>query len=81
MRSLIVALLAILLCSVVTAQDKIYKVRTPDGKILFTDKPPPGSVIVSEREVPPPSTEPAAPAAKQEVRPGTVQGRQRPDLA
>jgi hypothetical protein len=75
MRSLIVALLAALLCAGVAAQDKIYKVRTADGKILFTDKPPPGSAIVSEREVPPPTPEPAAPAAKPEPRPGTGQGR------
>ena len=78
MRHLLVALLAALLCASVAAQDKIYKVRTADGKILFTDKPPPGSVIVSEREVPPPSPGPAAPAAKPEPHPGTGQGRPTP---
>lgn len=75
MRSLLVALLAALLCAGVAAQEKIYKVRTPDGRILFTDKPPPGSVIVSEREVAPPSPEPAAPTAKPEPRSGTAKGR------
>ena len=74
MRYLLVAILAGLLCTGVTAQDKIYKVRLPDGRILFTDKPPPGAVIVSERDAPP-SPEPPAPAAKKETQPGTVQGR------
>lgn len=55
MRSLIVATLAALLCAGAAAQDKIYQVRLPDGRILFTDRPPPGAKIISEREVPPPS--------------------------
>jgi hypothetical protein len=60
MRSLIVALLATVLCVGAAAQDKIYKVRLPDGRILFTDRPPPEAKILSEREIPPPS--PDAPA-------------------
>lgn len=60
MRSLLVAILAILLCAGASAQDKIYKVRLPDGRILFTDRPPPGAKILSETEMPPPSPEPPA---------------------
>ena len=67
MRSLIVALLATVLCAGAAAQDKIYKVRLPDGRILFTDRPPPEAKILSEREIPPPS--PDAP-----VRPGQGDG-------
>ncbi len=59
MRTLILAALLALACAGTAAQDKIYKVRMPDGRILFTDRPPPGGVIVSEREAPPPT--PAAP--------------------
>lgn len=36
------------LCSAVAAQT-IYKVETPDGTILFTDSPPPGSKVLEER--------------------------------
>jgi hypothetical protein len=57
MRSLIVALLALSVCAGVAAQDKIYKVRLPDGRILFTDRPPAGAKILSERDVPPPEPE------------------------
>lgn len=61
MRTLTVAILSALLCAGAAAQDKIYKVRLPDGRILFTDRPPAGAKILSEREVPPPS--PVQPAA------------------
>jgi predicted ribosome quality control (RQC) complex YloA/Tae2 family protein len=62
MRSLVVAILSALLCAGAAAQDKIYQVRLPDGRTLFTDRPPPGSKIISEREVPPPSPDtPARP--------------------
>lgn len=54
MRSLTVALLAAVLCAGAAAQEKIYKVRLPDGRILFTDRPPPGAKILTEREVPTP---------------------------
>jgi hypothetical protein len=57
MRSLIVALLALSVCAGVAAQDKIYKVRLPDGRILFTDRPPAGAKILSEQDMPPPSPE------------------------
>jgi hypothetical protein len=57
MRLLTVAIFAALLCAGAAAQDKIYKVRLPDGRILFTDRPPKGAVIISEREVPPASPE------------------------
>jgi hypothetical protein len=60
MRPLTVALLAALLCTGAVAQDRIYKVRLPDGRIMFTDQPPPGAKIISEREMPAPS--PEAPA-------------------
>ena len=73
MRSLLVAILVGLACVSAAAQDKIYKVRMPDGRILFTDRPPPGGVIVSEREAPPPSA-PAAPAkAPKAIQPGSAQ--------
>ena len=55
MRSLTVAILSALLCAGAAAQDKIYKVRLPDGRILFTDRPPAGAKILSEQEMPPPS--------------------------
>lgn len=62
MRSLIVAIFAALLCAGAAAQDKIYKVRLPDGRILFTDRPPAGAQILSEREAPPPPADvPARP--------------------
>jgi hypothetical protein len=73
MRPLIVALLAGLLCAGAAAQDKIYKVRLPDGRILFTDRPPPGAKIVSEREIPPPSPEAPARPGQGEAGPTPVQ--------
>jgi len=78
MRSLLVALLVALACAGADAQSKIYKVRLPDGRILFTDAPPAGAVVLSERETPPPPPEPAAPpapAAKKEPATGTPQER------
>jgi len=57
MRSLIVALLALSVGAGVAAQDKIYKVRLPDGRILFTDRPPAGAKILSEQDMPPPVPE------------------------
>lgn len=51
MRLLLAALLAGLACVGASAQDRIYKVQTPDGRVLFTDRPPPGSKVLSEREV------------------------------
>lgn len=51
MRLLLAALLAGLACVGAAAQDRIYKVQTPDGRVLFTDRPPPGSKVLSEREV------------------------------
>jgi hypothetical protein len=73
MRSLIVAALAALLCAGATAQDKIYKVRLPDGRILFTDRPPPGAKILSEREVPPPSADTPARPAPSDAGPAPLQ--------
>ena len=62
MRLLTVAILTALLSAGAAAQDKIYKVRLPDGRILFTDRPPAGAKILSEREVPPPPADaPARP--------------------
>lgn len=57
MRPLIAAIVATLLCAGAAAQDRIYKVRLPDGRILFTDRPPPGAKILSEQEVPPPAAD------------------------
>lgn len=56
MRVTFVVIVSALLCAGAAAQDKIYKVRMPDGRILFTDRPPPGARIESEREVPPPTS-------------------------
>jgi len=67
MRSLTVALLLALTCTGTHGQDKIYKVRLPDGRILFTDKPPAGGVVMFEREVPPAPPPAAAPAPKREA--------------
>ena len=72
MRSLLVAILVGLTCVGAAAQDKIYKVRLPDGRILFTDRPPPGGVIVSEREAPPPAAPAAPPTAAQPGQAGTA---------
>ena len=70
MRPLFVALFATVLCAGATAQDRIYKVQLPDGRILFTDRPPAGAKILSEREVPPPSTDvPARPGQGDAVTP------------
>jgi hypothetical protein len=42
----------------------IYKVRMPDGTILFTDSPPAGAKILEERQpLPPPATPAPAPRA------------------
>jgi hypothetical protein len=63
MRTLIVGALSCLFCLVANAQSKIYKVRMPDGRILFTDAPPQGAVVLSEREAPEaPAARPPAPA-------------------
>ena len=61
MRLLTAALLSALLCAGAAAQEKIYKVRLPDGRILFTDRPPAGAKILSEQEVAPPPPAAAAP--------------------
>jgi hypothetical protein len=61
MRLLLVAIFGSLLCASVAAQDKIYKVRLPDGRVLFTDTPPPGATIEAEREAPPPPPVPPPP--------------------
>jgi predicted component of type VI protein secretion system len=78
MRLLLIAILAGLFCAGAGAQNKIYKVRMPDGRILFTDSPPPGAAIVSENEAPaapPParSPVPAPAAAKQPAPPRAAQ--------
>jgi hypothetical protein len=72
MRTLLVALLVGVLAAGVAAQGKIYQVRLPDGRILFADQPPPGAVIVSEREV---SPAPPAPAAAPKKAQPTLQER------
>jgi Domain of unknown function (DUF4124) len=50
----------------IVALATIYKVRMPDGTILFTDSPPPGGKILEEREASPtpprPATKPATPS-------------------
>lgn len=56
-------LLAALLAGLVAGSagaDTIYKVRLKDGSIAFTDRPPPGSMILDKREAqPPPAVLPA----------------------
>lgn len=73
MRSLIVAILAALLCAGAAAQDRIYKVRLPDGRILFTDRPPPGAKILSERDVSPPAEAPPRPGPADDDRSASLQ--------
>lgn len=78
MRSLTVAILATLLCCGAFAQDRIYKVRLPDGRIMFTDRPPPGAQVLSEREFPappPPAAAAAAGAARDDAVPAPAQAR------
>jgi hypothetical protein len=75
MRSLLVAIVAAALCTVAAAQDRIYKVRLPDGRILFTDKPPPGAQIVSEREVEPAAAPPPPPPDKRGAAQPSLQER------
>jgi hypothetical protein len=41
----------------------IYKVRMPDGTILFTDSPPAGAKVIEQRETLPPPPRPPAKAA------------------
>ncbi|MCK7491128.1 MAG: hypothetical protein MZW92_04735 [Comamonadaceae bacterium] len=48
MRKLLTAVLAATLATGVAAQSKLYQVRMPDGRILFTDQPPPGATIIGE---------------------------------
>jgi hypothetical protein len=64
MRPLIAAIVATVLCAGAAAQDRIYKVRLPDGRILFTDRPPPGAKILSEQEVTPPAADAPAPSGQ-----------------
>jgi len=45
---LLLLVLAVGLPTLAAAQT-IYKVQTPDGSILFTDAPPPGSKVLEER--------------------------------
>jgi len=48
----------------------IYKVRMPDGTILFTDSPPAGAKILEERQpLPPPRLPATAPPAVGETTP------------
>lgn len=43
----------------------IYKVRMPDGTILFTDSPPAGAKVLEQREtLPPPPRQPARAAPR-----------------
>jgi len=43
----------------------IYKVRMPDGTILFTDSPPAGAKVLEQREtLPPPPRQPAKAAPR-----------------
>jgi Domain of unknown function (DUF4124) len=51
----------------------IYKVRMPDGTILFTDSPPAGAKILEERQ--PLPTPPARPPAKAPPAPGATTPR------
>jgi hypothetical protein len=45
------------------ASATIYKVRMPDGTILFTDSPPAGAKVLEQRETVPPPPRPPAKAA------------------
>ncbi len=67
MRSFILGAVLSLLATGASAQTTIYQVRLPDGRVLFTDQPPPGAVIVQKRIVEPlpepaPTPEAARPA-------------------
>ncbi|HTN48342.1 MAG TPA: DUF4124 domain-containing protein [Burkholderiaceae bacterium] len=70
----LVLVLGLALPGAIAAQT-IYKVQTPEGSILFTDSPPPGSKVLEERSGKPTAKPPAnvgggAPA-KPIVLPGT----------
>jgi hypothetical protein len=68
MRKLLTAMLAATLASGAAAQSKLYQVRLPDGRILFTDQPPPGATIIGERAMPAPTPAAPAPAAPANAR-------------
>ena len=75
MRMLIAAVLVGLACAGASGQDRIYEVRLPDGRILFTDRPPAGAVILSEREAPPAPPPAPAPAPKPDAQPAPLEQR------
>lgn len=79
MRLVLAALLVGLTAFGAAAQDRIYKVQTPDGRVLFTDRPPPGAKVLSEREVTPapPAAAPAAAERSQALQQKGTQASER----
>jgi len=57
------ALVTLLAVAAADAADVIYKVRLKDGSIAYTDKPPPGAVVLDKREIEPPPVAPPAEAS------------------
>lgn len=53
-------LIAVLIAMQPASAQTIYRVRMPDGSIIYTDRPPPDGVILDQRE---PGAAPAAPTA------------------
>lgn len=78
MRTRLLGLTLALLAAAAAAQTKIYQVRMPDGSILFTDSPPRGAQVISERDVSlPPAPPPAPKAAAQQTQDAAAAADQR----
>jgi hypothetical protein len=79
MRPLLLAFLVALPCF--ASAQSIYKVQTPDGSILFTDTPPPGSKILEERSAKPAPRAPGNAAGSAPAPKGASPGSAAPGAA
>jgi hypothetical protein len=63
-RTIARAVALLLLAAPLAAAQQIFKSRTPDGRIVFSDRPQPGATVIEQYEALPPP-DPAAAAARQ----------------
>ena len=70
MHRVLICLIVAVLPALAVAQT-IYKVLMPDGSVLFTDAPPPGSKVLEEREA---KSTPKVPARALRPTPAGVPG-------